>query len=300
MSYLKIIGLAVALHLNMLSANKLYVVTTSTDLASIAQEIGGDHINAESLTRGNTDLHYVMAQPDFILKLNKANVFIEIGLDLEAGWTPYLLRQARNDNIQRGRKGYCQTSKGIKLLEVPVGEVNRSMGDLHIYGNPHYWADPLNGIIMAKNIRDTLVANDPTNATSYKKNYHTFTAKIKAMIAKTMVQMKPHKGKKVYSYHQDFSYLARRFGLVVAGTIEEKPGLTPGPAGINKAVEEIKKGNIRVILCSPWTNTAVARQVAQKSGAKLIIMPIQTGSESGSDTWLKMIESNIRLLAENL
>jgi zinc/manganese transport system substrate-binding protein len=281
-------------------AKPLRVITTTTDLASIAKEVGGDLVSVESLTQGNTDLHFVMAQPNFILKLNEADVFIEVGLDLEAGWTPYLLQQARNPNIQRGRKGYCVAVRGIKLLNVPVGEVNRFLGDMHVYGNPHYWVDPVNGIIIARNIRDTLIANDPVNADAYKKNFEDFSARTKKLTAELMQLMRPHRGKRVYVYHQEFNYLANRFGFEIAGAIEEKMGVTPGPGWIKTVVENIKKEKIPVILCSPWTNVAVARRVAEQSGARLLIMPVQTGAAENTETWLKMIEYNVRTLAAAL
>lgn len=281
-------------------AKPLRVITTTSDLASIAKEVGGDLVSVESLTQGNTDLHFVMAQPNFILKLNEADVFIEVGLDLEAGWTPYLLQQARNPNIQRGRKGYCVAVRGIKLLNVPVGEVNRFLGDMHVYGNPHYWVDPVNGIIIARNIRDTLIANDPVNADAYKKNFEDFSARTKKLTAELMQLMRPHRGKRVYVYHQEFNYLANRFGFEIAGAIEEKVGVTPGPGWINTVVENIKKEKIPVILCSPWTNVAVARRVAEQSGARLLIMPVQTGAAENTETWLKMIEYNVRTLAAAL
>ncbi len=282
------------------SAKPLRVITTTTDLASIAKEVGGDLVDAQSLTEGNTDLHYVMAQPNFIRLMNEADVYVEIGLDLEAGWTPYLLQQARNPNIQRGRKGYCVAVRGIKLLNVPVGEVNRSLGDMHVYGNPHYWIDPVNGIIMARNIRDTLMANDPQNAEQYKKNFEAFSAKTRRLTAELMQVMKPHRGKRIYVYHQEFNYLANRFGIEIAGAVEEKMGVTPGPGWIKTTVEAIKKEKHKIILCSPWTNVGVARRVAEESGARLVIMPVQTGTGENTATWLKMIETNVRLLAANL
>lgn len=281
-------------------AKPLRVITTTTDLASIAQEVGGDLVDAKSLTEGNTDLHFVMAQPNFIRLMNEADVYIEIGLDLEAGWTPYLLQQARNPNIQRGRKGYCVAVRGIKLLNVPVGEVNRSLGDMHVYGNPHYWVDPINGIIMARNIRDTLMANDPQHSDEYKKNFEAFSAKTRKLTAELLQLMKPHRGKRIYVYHQEFNYMANRFGLEIAGSIEEKMGVTPGPGWINTTVETIKKEKIKIVLCSPWTNVGVARRVAEESGARLLIMPVQTGTGENTATWLKMIETNVRLLAANL
>jgi zinc/manganese transport system substrate-binding protein len=278
----------------------LHVVTSTTDLASIAKEIGGDLVTVESLTTGNIDLHFVSARPDFIMKMNRADVFVEIGLDLEAGWTPLLLSQARNPKIQRGRQGYCFAWKGIRLLQVPTGTVDRSMGDIHIFGNPHYWIDPLNGVQIAKNIKNTLSTIDYAHEKEYQRNYEVFVAKAKKITLDLMRLMRPHKGKKVVVYHQEFNYLADRFGFEISGTVEERLGVAPGPAWINKTVALIREQKIQVVLVSPWSNVGVARRVAEESGAKLLILPVQTSSGEGTETWLKMIETITRTLAAAL
>lgn len=225
---------------------------TTTDLASIAQEVGGDLVDAKSLTEGNTDLHFVMAQPNFIRLMNEADVYIEIGLDLEAGWTPYLLQQARNPNIQRGRKGYCVAVRGIKLLNVPVGEVNRSLGDMHVYGNPHYWVDPINGIIMARNIRDTLMANDPQHSDQYKRNFEAFSAKTRKLTAE-LLQLMSHTAASASMSTTRNSTTWRTVSVSkLQVRSKKKMGVTPGPGWINTTVETIKKEKIKIVLCSPW------------------------------------------------
>ncbi|MFO1527715.1 MAG: metal ABC transporter substrate-binding protein [Turneriella sp.] len=275
----------------------LQIVTTTTDLASIAKEIGGDLVNVESLTEGNIDLHFVSARPDFIMKVNRADVFVEVGLDLEAAWTPLLLNQARNTKVQRGQQGYCFAWKGIKLLQVPTGTVDRSMGDIHVFGNPHYWIDPLNGIQIAKNILNTLAIVDYAHEKQYRANYDQFVAKVKKLSLDLMKVMRPHKGKKIVVYHQEFNYLADRFGLEIAGSVEQRMGIAPAPAWINKTVTLIKEQKIPVVLVSPWSNVGIARRVAEESGARLLILPVQTGSGEKTETWLKMIETATRTLA---
>lgn len=283
-----------------LSLHALKIVATTSDLASIAKEVAGDLAEVESLTEGNIDLHFVSARPDFILKMNRADVFVEVGLDLEAGWTPLLLNQARNPKIQRGQQGYCFAWKGIKLLQVPTGVVDRSMGDIHIFGNPHYWIDPLNGVQIAKNILNTLTLVDYSNEKKYRANYDAFVAKVKKLTLDLMKLMKPHKGKKLVVYHQEFNYMADRFGLEIAGSVEQRLGIAPGPAWINKTVALIKEQKVPVVLVSPWSNVGIARRVAEESGAKLLILPVQTGSGDNTETWLKMIETATRTLAASL
>lgn len=159
------------------AAAKIRVVTTSEDLASIARSIGGSLVQTESLTSGNTDLHYAQARPDYIVKLNRADVFIQVGLELEVGWVPILLRQARNAKIIRGAPGYCITWRGVPLKGKPAGLITRQMGDIHPRGNPHYWTDPVNGIIIGRNIRDTLIRVDPANTARYRRNFKKFRGK---------------------------------------------------------------------------------------------------------------------------
>ncbi len=279
------------------AATAVRIVTTTTDLASIAKEVGGNRVEVDSLTEGNIDLHFVSARPDFIMKMNKADVFVEIGLDLEASWTPLLLNQARNSKIQRGQQGYCYAFKGIRLLQVPTGTVDRSMGDIHVFGNPHYWIDPLNGIQIAKNILNTLSLVDYEHEKEYRANYEVFVAKVKKLTLNLMRLMKLHKGKKLVVYHQEFNYLADRFGLDIAGSVEQRLGIAPGPAWINKTVALIKEQKIPVVLVSPWSNVGIARRVADESGARLLILPVQTGSGDNTETWLKMIETTTKTLA---
>ncbi|RME93852.1 MAG: zinc ABC transporter substrate-binding protein [Candidatus Hydrogenedentota bacterium] len=257
----------------------LRVVTTSTDLASIAQIVGGDRVHAESLTPPDTDLHYVQARPDYILKVSRADVFIEIGLDLEIAWAPAILRQSRNAKVSKGSKGFCDASTGIRILEKPTGKVTRRMGDIHIYGNPHYWTDPVNGIIMAGTIRDCLTRVDPAGKSVYQKNYNQLKNQLKQITIEYLKKLKPFFGTQVVAYHNEFVYFTKRFRLNIADYIEEKPGVPPGPGRIRKISEFIRKNHIRVILATPWSNLVYCRKVANNTGAKLLILPIETRSD---------------------
>lgn len=288
--------LPIILWISPLSA-KLRVVTTSTDLASIAKEVGGELVQVESLAEGNMDLHFVPAQPDFISKVNKADVFIEVGLDLEIGWTPRVLHMARNTKVMPGQKGYCNTSRGVKVIMPQVKEVNRSMGDVHAKGNPHYWIDPVNGVIIARNIKDTLVRVDPANKAVYNQNLRRFAKDIKDFMAKAELQMKASNGQSLVVYHKEFAYLFRRFGIETAMSIEEKPGVPPGPARVRQVVDYIKKNSIPAVVVAPWSNTGLARKIAKDANVKLIIMPIQTGSKPNTESYLKMLKKSVNLLS---
>ncbi|MCX7679831.1 MAG: metal ABC transporter substrate-binding protein [Spirochaetes bacterium] len=279
---------------------QLRVVTTSTDLASIAKEIGGAKVFVESLTAGNTDLHYVQARPDYIVKLNKADLFVSIGLELEAGWVPLLLQQSRNSNIRYGARGYCIAFAGIELLEKPTGEVNRQMGDIHPFGNPHYWADPINGIAIAKNIKESLVKIDPAGREIYEKNFNSFKNEVLKKTKELLSLMAPHRGKEVVVYHTEFVYLLRRFGLVQGMMIEELPGVAPSPAHAKKVIEYIREKKVPAILVSPWSNVRYAQKIAKESGATLLVLPIQTASVPEATTYINMIEVSVRMLHKGL
>lgn len=279
---------------------QLRVVTTSTDLASIAKEVGGNRVLVESLTAGNTDLHYAQARPDYIVKLNKADLFISIGLELEAGWVPLLLNQSRNPKIHRGSPGYCVTYAGIELLEKPSGEISRQMGDIHPYGNPHYWPDPINGIIIARNIKDSLIKVDPSGKEMYEKNFLSFKDAALKKTKELITLMAPHKGKEVVVYHTEFVYLLHRFGLVQGMMIEELPGVAPSPSHSKKVVEYIRSKKVPLVLVSPWSNVNFARKIAEDGGAKLVVLPIQTGSLPEAKTYLETIELSVRMLYKGL
>ena len=274
-----------------LFADKLRVVTTTTDLAYIAEQVGGERVMAESLTRGYDDPHYISPRPDFVVKMNRADVFVQVGLDLEVGWAPTLLRQARNPKIQRNAPGFCDAAKGVRVLDVPRGNLDRSAGDFHAYGNPHYWTDPLNAAIIARNIRDSLIAVDPESTPLYEKNYNNFRNRLKELTLRELGKFKAYKGLKVAVYHREFTYLAARFKFKVAVSIEEKPGVPPSAIYLRKVIQKIRRDQIKVILVAPFNNQVYARRVAKATGAKIVIMPLSVGSLKGIDTYERTIQS---------
>lgn len=275
---------------NSLSAS-VFVVTTTSDLAYLAAKVGGKHVRTEALLRGSQDPHYADARPDFIVKLSRADLFVAIGLDLEAGWAPTLLRQSRNAKIQRGQAGYCDASLGVLKLEVPRGGADRSMGDIHAQGNPHYWLDPLNAAIMARNIKNSLSRVDPAHASDYESNYQTLYQRLRQLALEQLRLFKPLRGTAVAVYHKEFSYLSRRFGFTIAASLEEKPGVPPSAVYLKKTIETIRQKKIKVILIAPWNNPRFANAAAEQTGARVLVMPVSVGSEAGIDTYEKTIET---------
>src|SRR3954469_9770302 len=209
--------------------SKLNVMTTTEDLASIAREVGGDHITVESIARGYQDPHFVEAKPSFILKLQKADVLVVVGRELEIGWLPPLIQQSRNSKIQPGAEGYVDASMQASILEVPTAQVTRAMGDVHPLGNPHYWMDPENGKRVGKEIADKLSQLRPADKAFFQQKLADFSTRLDAAEKGALHQMAPYKGTKVLTYHRSFPNFAERFGLDIIGYVEPKPGIPPSP-----------------------------------------------------------------------
>lgn len=278
---------------------KLRVVTTTSDLAYLAREVGKDLVQVEHLLPPTADPHFADARPDFIVKLSRADVLAVIGMDLEVGWLPPIVKQSRNPKIFVGADGYCDASVGIHVLEKPTGKVDRSMGDIHVFGNPHYWMDPLNAAIMARNLRDAMIRVDPDHRQAYEKNYNALFERLRAFTKEQIARFAPAKGLKVAVYHKEFSYLAHRFGFEPAVSIEEKPGVPPSAAYLKMVVEDMKREKIKVILIAPYNNPRYANSVAEMTGAKVLVLPTSVGTIAGIDSYEASISRMLDLLLQN-
>jgi ABC-type Zn uptake system ZnuABC Zn-binding protein ZnuA len=263
---------------------KLNVVATLPDFGAIAQEIGGDKVKVTSIARGTEDPHFVDARPSFIRVLNQADVLAEGGAELEIGWLPPLVNGARNGKILSDAPGHVILSRGIRLLDVPTGPVDRSMGDVHPLGNPHYWTDPANGKIIADNIAAAFSRIDPANVAYYEANLQKFDERLDKKIAEWTKQMEPFRGTKVITYHKSFDYFLERFGLVLVGTIEPKPGIEPSPTHINALIPRAKEQGVKLVIIEPNRPRKTPTYVAESIGAKLLVLPTSVnGNEKVKD-----------------
>jgi zinc/manganese transport system substrate-binding protein len=258
-------------------AGTIKVVTTTTDMKSITEIIGGDKVSVTSIATGYQNPHFVDPKPSYIISLSNADLFVTVGLDLETGWSPQLLTSARNSKIQKGSPGYVDASENIGLLQVP-SSLNRGEGDIHIYGNPHYWLDPLNGKVIARNIANGLERLDPANKTFYETNLHAFFNKIDDKMKEWQAKMAPFKGAKIIAYHNEWVYFERRFGLQVVDFMEPKPGIPPSPSQLVKVIKEVQSNNIKVIISSPYFTTSSSDVVAKQTGVKELTMATSTGA----------------------
>ena len=221
------------------AAGTLQVMTTTSDLAALAQEIGGDKISVESIARGYQDPHFVEAKPSFLLKLRKTDLLMVVGLELEIGWLPPLITQSTNPKIQVGAPGYFDASRFAQILEMPTGQVTRAEGDVHPLGNPHYWLDPQNGLRIAKGMQDKLSQMQPANAAYFAQRYAAFEQHLKQADQKWLQDMKPYSGRKIVTYHRSWPNFAKHFNLDVIGYVEPRPGIPPSPSHTITLLEQL-------------------------------------------------------------
>jgi len=274
------------------------VIATTEDLASLAREVGGDRIVVDSIARGYQDPHFVEAKPSFILKLQKADLLIVVGRELEIGWLPPLIQQSRNAKVQVGADGYLDASQGVRILEIPTGQVTRAMGDVHPQGNPHYWLDPENGRAIAKSICDKLSQFRPADRAYFEQRLAAFGARLTEAEKKWLALMAPYKGIKVVTYHRSFANFADRFGLDIVGYVEPRPGIPPSPSHTLDLIQEMRRQNIKLILVEPYFDLKTPESVGRATGARVLVMPPSVGGVKEAADFFALFDYNVTLLAD--
>jgi zinc/manganese transport system substrate-binding protein len=279
---------------------KLNVVATTGDLGAIAKEIGGDNIELTTLGKPTEDPHFVDAKPSFIVKLNRADIVVEGGAELEIGWLPALLDQARNSKIVNGAPGHIACATGVPLMDVPA-TLDRSRGDIHAAGNPHYVIAPSNAKIVAKNIADGLAANDPKNADAYRANLKKFEDAIDAKLVDWRKKLAPYEGQSVVAYHDSWPYFAKEYGLKIDLFLEPKPGIPPTPAHLADVIVKMKEIHAHVIIVDPYLNRKTAETVASHTGAKVVDVTQFPGGVKGTEGgYIQMEDYDVNAVAAAL
>jgi zinc/manganese transport system substrate-binding protein len=281
------------------AARKLKVVATIPDLKSLTEAVGGDLVEVESLTRGTQNFHEAEVRPSMMLKLRRADAVVENGLDLDA-WADVAIEGANNPNIIRGGRGRIEISRGVEVLEVPSARVDRSMGDVHPRGNPHFSLDPGLAPVITQNIVDGLARLVPEQRAVFEDNRKKFLAQLETRMAEWIKTMEPVRGSKVIVFHPDFIYFLTRFGLVQAGVLEDRPGIPPSPQHLVNLIRQMKEEKIKVVLVEPWNDVKLANRVADEAGAKAFVMATAVGAVKGADNYIAAIDYNIVTLAKAL
>jgi zinc/manganese transport system substrate-binding protein len=295
-AFIGLIVALVALATDARAQGKLNVVATTEDLAAIAQEVGGDRITVDSLAKGYQDPHFVEAKPSFILKLQKADLLIVVGRELEVGWLPPLIQQSRNAKIQAGADGYLDASLHAKILEIPTGQITRAMGDVHPSGNPHYWLDPENGKIIGRDIATKLEQYRPNDKAYFEQRLSDFSNRLNDGLKRWQTAMAPFKGAKVVTYHRSYPNFADRFGLDVVGYVEPRPGIPPSPGHTLDLIQEMKRQNIKVILMEPYFDQKTPNSIASQTGAKVLVLPPSVGGEKSITDYIKLFDVDVNML----
>ncbi|MGB7846679.1 MAG: metal ABC transporter substrate-binding protein [Candidatus Acidiferrum sp.] len=278
--------------------NKLNIITATTDLAALAQEIGGDKVTVESIARGYQDPHFVEAKPSFLLKLRHADLLIVVGLELEIGWLPPLINQSTNPKIQVGGPGYFDASRFAKILEIPTGVVTRAEGDVHPLGNPHYWLDPENGLRIAKGIQTKLSEMRPNDAAYFAQQYDSFERRLKQADEKWIAGMKPYAGRKVVTYHRSWPNFAEHFGLNVVGYVEPRPGIPPSPQHTVELMGMMKRDGVKLILVEPYFDLKTPDAIARETGAQVVVLMPSVGGEKEVTDYFKLFDYDIAKLKQ--
>jgi zinc/manganese transport system substrate-binding protein len=272
---------------------KVQVVSTLQDFASIAEAVGGDRVETTALAKGYQDPHFVDAKPSFILKLSRADLLIVAGLELEIGYLPPLLDQSRNDKIRANSPGYLDASIGCEILQRPTTQVTRAMGDVHPYGNPHYWTDPNNGRVIARAIAAKLGEIDPAGKGVYDKNLAAFEARLAAKQKEWDAKMSPFAGTKVVTFHDSWPNFANHFKLAIAGHVEPKPGIPPTPSHTLEIINLIKAQKIPLILVEPYFDTKTPKAIAAQTGATVLTLYPSVGGAPEIKDYFSLFDYDI-------
>ena len=291
---------ALSLLATTVSAAPLKVVTTIQDLASLTKEVGGDRVDVSSIARGYQDPHFVEPKPSFLFLLRNAELLEVVGLELEIGWLPPLLDQSRNPNIRPGTKGYLDISHGVEILDRPT-VVNRSMGDVHPLGNPHFWLDPANAVRIAIQIEQKLAELRPADAPYFAQRLNAFKIRINDANKRWLAVMAPYRGAKVVTYHRSWPNFAKHFGLDVVDYVEPKPGVPPSPSHTFELINLMKAQHVKAILMEPYFDAKTPQSIAERTGAKLVVLyPSVGGAKSGTDDYFQLFDTNVANLVKAL
>ncbi len=279
-------------------AKKLNVITATTDMAALAQEVGGDHISVESLAKGYQDPHFVEPKPSFLLKLRQADLLISVGLQLEIGWLPPLITQSGNARIQVGAPGYLDASQFAEILDIPTGQVTRAMGDVHPLGNPHYWLDPDNGRRIARGFAQKFGELDPPDAAYFQQRFQDFDKRLSAAEQKWDAAMAPYSGRKLVTYHNSFPNFAKHFHLNVIGYVEPRPGIPPTPSHTIELIGLMKRENCKLVLVEPYFDLKTPNSIGSATGAKVVVYLPSVGGEKQVTNYFELFDYDIALITK--
>jgi len=279
--------------------DKIRVVTTTTDLKALTEAVGGGLVEVDALARGNQNPHDLEVRPSLMVKVRRADVLVLNGLELDQ-WADVVVQGANNPKVIPGAPGRVDASAGILVLEVPTTRVDRSMGDVHPVGNPHYSLDPGLAPAVTANILEGLVRVAPEYRAMFERNRAEFLGRLEPALRGWSATLAPFKGAPVVVYHAQWAYLLARFGLTQVGTVEERPGIPPAPGHVAKLIQLMKDEKVKVIIVEPWSDYKLAERVAQEAGGQVVLLATGVGAVKGAETYLDAVDYNVKTLAKAL
>ncbi|HMH75194.1 MAG TPA: metal ABC transporter substrate-binding protein [Candidatus Udaeobacter sp.] len=280
-------------------ADRIRVVTTTTDLKALTEAVGGGLVEVDALARGNQNPHDLEVRPSLMVKVRRADVLVLNGLELDQ-WADVVVQGANNPKVIPGAPGRVDASAGILVLEVPTTRVDRSMGDVHPVGNPHYSLDPGLAPAVTANILEGLVRVAPEYRAMFERNRAEFLGRLEAALRGWSATLAPFKGAPVVVYHAQWAYLLARFGLTQVGTVEERPGIPPAPGHVAKLIQLMKDEKVKVVIVEPWSDYKLAERVAQEAGGQVVLLATGVGAVKGAETYLDAVDYNVKTLAKAL
>lgn len=295
MNQFYIVPLVVLLLLSTDGFAKVRVVTTLPSFADIARVIGGDEVSVTSLTKGTQDPHFVDARPDLILELNRADLVIRAGLGLEDGWLPPLLTGARNGRIQVGAEGNLDASTLMELRDTRLSP-DRSQGDVHPGGNPHFMLDPRNGGILAQAVAKRLGNLSPDKEAYFASRAKQYQAELDLKVKGWKGLLKAIQGKSVVSYHRSWGYFLAWAGLEEAGYVEPKPGIPPSPEHLVTLIRMMKSKHIELLVMEPFYPTGPAEEVSKQTGARMLVLPAEVLGAAEAKSYLELFDFIVQKL----
>jgi zinc/manganese transport system substrate-binding protein len=278
-------------------------VTSTTDLAWAAKEIGGDKVEVESLLRGTEDPHFVDARPDFISKVSRADVVCIVGLDLEVGWIPKVLSKSGRREVQPGGNGFCEVGRKVEVLEKPTGvALDRSMGDVHPSGNPHFWLSPAAFAAASIEIKETLMRVDLPNAKFYEARYTELSKKLLTLQEQLRAKLASNgvigEKARIFEYHREFAYFANAYGLKSEGSLEEKPGVAPSAGRLVRVAADVKIRGVKIVLASETAPRKLLSRFEELSGLRVIAVPVSIHREGAPSTYMALQEQLVERVIE--
>jgi ABC-type Zn uptake system ZnuABC Zn-binding protein ZnuA len=281
------------------AAEKLRVVASLPDLKALTEAVGGDLVEVDTLARGDQNPHDVEIRPSLMVKLRRADVLIRNGVDGDP-WVEPLVRGAGNGRLAPGSPGVVDVSRGIQVLGAPSGPVDRSRGDVHPEGNPHFTLDPANAAAVTANILEGLARLAPEHRATFEGRRREWLSRLDVALRRWQESLTPHRGARVVTYHDTWTYFLDRFGLVSAGTVEDRPGIPPSPAHVSDLIRRMKSEQVRVVIYEPWADRRLVERIAREIGAQAVGLATAVGATKAATSYLDLFESNVHTLAQAL